>query len=147
VVKKIDVDIDTWRTGERGTQLITDAVDACIAVALSNPRIGRGRLGHFSPDGVPRLNQMIQVARDEAATPGEVLLWFGGAATIPPRAKDAAEANREMMQFRARVARILGATQFALQRPPFWLPVGQWLSVALTSGSTRCSFKTEPGRY
>ncbi len=137
--------MNDWKPGKKGNILETDAVDACIAVALSDTKTGRGYLGHFSPDAT-NLEEMLQTARDQAVHPAYVHMWYGGAAFVPRFGRDSAVLNTEMRQFRIHTSRILLGYGFRV-RGQAWLRVGQWLTVRLIAGTEQCAMTAVPGRY
>lgn len=142
----IHVDMRHWERGKRGEILKTDGVDASVAIALSNPVKGLGYLGHFSPDDRGAISQMLTRATREAGRPGDVLLWYGGAAPAQRNEPQVARLDVENVNFRAYIDQVLSLTSFVLQQRT-WLPIGKWLTVELAAGASRCMLRPEEGHY
>lgn len=112
-------------------------VSTGVAVALSNQRTGRGYLGFFTTDSVLQFRGMVRTALGEAAKPGDVLMWFSGAAYVPAHHDYAADLNAEALSLRRLVARRLNDAGFALAEGS-WLQVGKCFTMALRCGSNQC---------
>lgn len=135
--------MDHWAIGERGDRLYTDGVDACIAVALSNGKTGKGFLGHFSPDS-EELPDMIAAAQSDAASSGDVQAWYGGAAMVSNDTPSADLLNREMTDFRRVTGAFVISARFKV-RGRLWLPIDKWLVAELTAGS-ECRMRMQNAR-
>jgi hypothetical protein len=140
----IDVGQDEWRVGEDGDVLLAEGIDSCAALALSNPKINRGYLGHFSQDSEVMV-EMIRVALHDAASPRDVISWAGGVAPAvdrQPGDPDLASQNLELGAFRHKLTRAILLAGFRHDRT-LWLPPRNLLRVQLVSGASRCSLQTD----
>src|SRR6266702_5803477 len=113
MVRKVEVHVDEWRAGDRGTVLTTSGVEAGVMIALSNQRTGQGYLGSLlAVEDIPHLLEAVK--HDVEDRRYDVLAWYGGVAFAPN--------NRiRVEEFRRQVARLLHRTEFIVQQE-LWLP-------------------------